>query len=53
MSEFQQLQEEREHEALTVLVKVAYGTAGQREAEMLAAQLGLYKQLERELNERV
>lgn len=54
MSDFrqmQELQEQREHEAVAALVKIAYNGCD-REAETLAAQLGLYQQFKRIIHER-
>lgn len=51
MSDFrqmQELQEQREHEAISALMKVAFNGCEQ-EAETLAAQLGLSTQFKKEL----
>lgn len=46
--QMQELQEQREREALTALVKVAYN-GYTPEAETLAAQLGIYQQFKKEI----
>lgn len=46
--QMQELQEQRESEAVSALMKVAYSGC-EREAEILAAQLGVYKQFGKEL----
>ena len=48
MTEQQELQEQREQEAMSALVKVAFG-GFEEEAETLAAQLGLYHQFKKEI----